>query len=61
MRKVKVYTETTDRCVDCPYYYEVLDECLKVNPARRVPGWGGELIPDWCPLEDWKENRDDID
>jgi hypothetical protein len=51
MQKIDPKPRLIDRCYDCSEYSSYLDNCL----IKRMEVENCNIIPEWCPLEDYKE------
>ena len=56
----KVIKEIVEACQYCPKRVGGWSEthCLECKPARVIKGQYLEGFPDWCPLEDYKEDNE---
>jgi hypothetical protein len=59
MKKAVVYP--ADNCVICFWFDSVKGCCDKDGIDKGTPIEYTDLIPDWCPLDDWNEDIPEID
>lgn len=56
---MKLFTKAVEFCKDCPghrgfYYTDGSEHSCVISEIKSLPNY--PIIPEWCPLEDYKEN-----